>query len=233
MKLSLGSPLIFDLGEKLHPIKFTALFVAIILSLVVSPFVTHGHEIILGLAVSIILLAAIFSVSSNKAQFITALILGVPPILLSLLVQDFTNQNLLLASCFFRFAFFAFIIFVYLFYILTSNKITRDTLFGAISIYFLMGLAWMHLYSALEILFPGSFQGVYEAGQSYSHDFLSNFMYFSYVTLSTLGYGDLIPVSLPAKTFSILEAMFGQLYLAILIARLIGLHIVKGSSKRW
>lgn len=226
MKVSLNPLLKLDLGETLNPIRFTALFVSTLLSLIIYPFVDQGHEIILGFAISIILLAAIFSVSANKKHLIIAIILGIPSIFLAFLDERLFDQNFLLFSCLLRFVFFTYIISIYLLYILGSYRITKDTLFGAISIYLLMGLAWMHLYSALEILSPESFQGMNQGAQGYSHDLLGNFMYFSYVTLSTLGYGDLIPISLPAKIFSALEAISGQLYLAILIARLIGLHLV-------
>ena len=56
--------------------------------------------------------------------------------------------------------------------------------------------------------------------------------YFSFVTLTTCGYGDIIPRSTAARTFAVLEAVMGQMYLAVLIARLVGLHIVHGKSDR-
>jgi hypothetical protein len=60
----------------------------------------------------------------------------------------------------------------------------------------------------------------------------ANFIYYSFVTQTTLGYGDFTPITAPARSLSLLEAVFGQLYLAVLIARLVGLHITQSSEKR-
>ena len=59
-----------------------------------------------------------------------------------------------------------------------------------------------------------------------------NLSYFSFVTLTTLGYGDIVPVSGPAKTFSTLEAIVGQLYIALLVARLVGLHTAQSIANK-
>ena len=86
----------------------------------------------------------------------------------------------------------------------------------------------------LELSQPGSFQltTVAEVAETAVHPpphwaDLDNFIYYSLVTLSTLGYGDIVAVSRAARSLSALEAIVGQLYLAILLARLIGLHIVQ------
>jgi voltage-gated potassium channel Kch len=60
----------------------------------------------------------------------------------------------------------------------------------------------------------------------------SDFTYYSYVTLTTLGYGDIIPISTSARSLALLEAMMGQLYLAVLVARLVGLHISQSMMKK-
>jgi voltage-gated potassium channel Kch len=60
---------------------------------------------------------------------------------------------------------------------------------------------------------------------------LSHFSYYSYVTLTTLGYGDITPISTQARSLALLEAIMGPLYLAILVARLVGIHIAQGVSR--
>ncbi len=94
---------------------------------------------------------------------------------------------------------------------------------GAICAYFLMGLVWAFAYSTLEFFQPGSFQMPPGTVNQ------ETFAYYSYVTLTTLGYGEITPISAPARSFAILEAMIGQLYLAVLIARLVGIHIAQSS----
>ena len=96
---------------------------------------------------------------------------------------------------------------------------------GAICVYFLIGLIWADVFFILETLQPGSFQIPPEQVGQATLD------YFSYVTLTTLGYGDITPISAPARSLSLLEAMMGQLYLAVLIARLVGIHIAQSHDK--
>jgi voltage-gated potassium channel Kch len=60
----------------------------------------------------------------------------------------------------------------------------------------------------------------------------ANFIYYSFVTLTTLGYGDIVPVSPHARALSSLEAVIGQLFIAVLIARLVGMHIVHETEKK-
>jgi len=105
-------------------------------------------------------------------------------------------------------------------HLFAEDEITSDVIMGAICVYFLIGLIWAFVFSTLEMLQPGSFQMPQGTGTE-----LSNFSYYSYVTLTTLGYGDITPISAPARSLALLEAIMGQLYIAILIARLVGIHI--------
>jgi hypothetical protein len=104
------------------------------------------------------------------------------------------------------------------------NRIT-----GAISIFLVLGLIWAFIYSLIEINRPGSFTTL-DAGAG-QLDMVSEFIYFSFVTLTTLGYGDISPLSRPARTMASLQAVTGQLYIAIVIARLVGLQISQSRSK--
>lgn len=224
---------LLDLKSKLKPIKLTTLFVSILLLLIIFPFIPQesGHGMILDIAVSLILIVSIYALSNNRKYFKIALALGIPSFLLTITLYFFDNPALMFCNCLFKLLFFLYIITIALLYILGQSKINQDLLFGALSVYFLIGLSWMHFYSMLEIVIPGSFYGVYDSA-GYSYSFLGNFLYFSFVTLTTLGYGDLVPMTLPAKVFSVLEAVTGQFYLAVLIARLIGLHLVNQTLKR-
>ncbi len=107
---------------------------------------------------------------------------------------------------------------------------TVDTIFGAVCVYLLIGLSFAMICMLIEFALPGSFvtsgNGITDlnlrvAGQSN----FSTSIYYRFVTLTTLGYGDLMPVSPPARTLSYIEAVIGQIYLTVLIARLVGLHI--------
>ncbi len=93
---------------------------------------------------------------------------------------------------------------------------------GAVSIYLLLGLIWARLYQLVELVSPGAF--LLPDSESLN---TANLVYFSFVTLATLGYGDISPVDIVARTLAILEAIMGQLYLVILISRLVAEGVEK------
>lgn len=100
-----------------------------------------------------------------------------------------------------------------------SQKTNFNHLMGASCIYLLLGIIWAILYANLNFISQGSFAGL--TNQETRLHF-SEFMYYSYVTLTTLGFGDITPVSPLAKTLSFMQAVTGQLYLTIMVAGLIG-----------
>jgi hypothetical protein len=110
--------------------------------------------------------------------------------------------------------------------VLMKGPITLRRIEGAIAAYLLLGLAWTYAYKLVEYLNPGSFTGsISESGG------FSSWTYFSFVTLATLGYGDISPVHPVARSLATAEAITGQLYLAILIARLVSQELYYRTSK--
>ena len=101
--------------------------------------------------------------------------------------------------------------------ILFCQRITADTIRGGICVYFLIGFVWALLYGIVASFDPQAFSQPLIGGESYS-----KVIYFSFVTLTTLGYGDIIPVSPLATMLTNLEAIIGQMYPAILISILVG-----------
>ena len=104
-----------------------------------------------------------------------------------------------------------------------EETISTDSVHGAFCGYLLVGLCFAHLYCAIELVAPGSFSGDLMGSELLSESrrhFL--FVYFSLATLTTVGFGDLIPNSDPVRGVAMIEAVTGQFYLAVLIAELIG-----------
>jgi hypothetical protein len=95
---------------------------------------------------------------------------------------------------------------------------TTDRIFGAVAAYLLLGLTWAEGYRFVDLLRPGSFHGVAWAPNAHN---LSTFVYFSLATLTTAGYGDIVPLSLPARSLANMESLLGQLFPAIFIARVV------------
>jgi len=109
-------------------------------------------------------------------------------------------------------------------HIFTDNeRVNINLVYGAISVYLLIGLAFALFYAGLEELDPGSFSGLNLAPGP--HEVFLQAMYFSFVTLATLGYGDILPVSDLSRPLAYTEAIIGQLYLTVLVARLVGMHL--------
>jgi len=103
-----------------------------------------------------------------------------------------------------------------------GTKVDRNLLFGAMCVYLLMGLIWAILYGLIFQFLPGSFNGIQGIDGKAPMDTL---LYYSFVTLASLGYGDITPVAPLARTLAYLEVVGGQLYIAIMLAGLVGLFL--------
>lgn len=120
-------------------------------------------------------------------------------------------------------------------YVLHGGRVTADRIFAAICVYLLIGDGWTFAYSLVEALQPGSFapasgQAVAIAPGDYVAQILE-MRYFSFMTLTTVGYGDITPHAAAARTLAMLEAVTGQIFLTVLVARLVGLHIVHANKE--
>ena len=110
--------------------------------------------------------------------------------------------------------------------IAVGNDISPNRIVGAVCVYLLLGVIWSIAYTVLEFLQPGSFKGLTElVSSAWNVDWI----YFSFVTITTLGYGDITPLTQTARSLTVAEAIVGQFYIAVLVAGLVSAYI---SSKR-
>jgi voltage-gated potassium channel Kch len=122
--------------------------------------------------------------------------------------------------------FFAYAAINVLLIIAKSEKVTRETIFAAIVAYLLIALMWSFLYMILELTSPGSFSFP-DWGSRVER---MRFEYLSFVTITTLGYGDITPITDKASALVIIEAVVGQIYLVVLVAWLVGMHVSQKSK---
>jgi hypothetical protein len=106
-----------------------------------------------------------------------------------------------------------------------AGPVTAHRIQGGIAAYLLLGVAWAAAYGLVDTAYPGAFSGAVggAAGQR-------GWLYFSFVTLTTVGYGDIVPVHPAARSLAMLEAVTGPLYIAILLARLVSLAVTRGAG---
>jgi len=116
----------------------------------------------------------------------------------------------------------AFVVANLLRFVLRAPSVNVEVLCASISAYLMLGLLWTVAYWLVDQLTPGAFAFNTNAGKHSIRGF--NAFYFSFITLSTVGYGDITPVSKVARMLSAMEAMTGLLYVAVLIARLVALY---------
>lgn len=110
------------------------------------------------------------------------------------------------------------------------SDVNVDTIMGAVVAYLLAAIAFSVLFQIIELQRPGSFSGLPENPNENRFDVSNTMLYFSLVCIATMGYGDVVPVSNLARPLAALEGVFGQFYLAVMIARLVGLHIASSSK---
>lgn len=209
--------------------RFLVLLIAIVSLFVIRPFLTGiiGITLLIDVFFTLILVSGAYTVSQKKTSFTIATVLLLPALVahwITYIVSiPFTNFVILV----FETLFFVYITITLLAYLFRAEEITGSVITAAVCAYFLIGLVWSLIYSILESVQPGSFQISEIEGA-----ILSDLTYFSFVTLTTLGYGDITPSSPPARSLALLEAAMGLLYVAILIARLVGIHISQSMEKK-
>jgi hypothetical protein len=124
----------------------------------------------------------------------------------------------------------AFLLAIFLRYVMRSETVTAGTIFSAASVYILIGIVYALAYSLVLQVSPLALRFP-EPRSGPSIPAFSDMLYFSFSTLTTLGYGDIVPTSPVAQSLALLEALTGVLFTAVLMARLIGLHMREGLDR--
>ena len=205
--------------------RFQLLLVVLLSLYAVVPFLEgRWFADLVGTAVTIF---AVASVSEKRGLLAVFSLLAVAIIAGTWYAHWFPGYSVALSVHFLGVLFLALVVGAILTHVFRSTHITRETITGAICAYLLIGSMWAHVFSIVENVSPGSFadnsiEANAASGPEPMRDQADRFTYFSFVTLTTLGYGDITPLSRPARNLTALEAIFGQLYLAVLIARLVG-----------
>ena len=225
--------------------RFVLLFVALLVFFVFVPILHQVRESLHPVLPSIfeallfvaVLVGVVVSISTTRVSRILAMGLGLPLAALVALhaLGDWPWVGIirhLVAAAFLGYA-----IVVMLVFILTSRQVTVNIVHASLCIYLLLGVLWALAYSVIDQVDHAAFRfstsnhssaPILQVGKGES----TAVLYFSFATLTTLGYGDIVPVSPIARTLATLEAITGQLYLAVLVARLVGLQVAGSIESR-
>ncbi len=209
------------------------LLVALVTFFIVNPFLDDGHvsNTILGIFITIIIILSLHSVKRKISTNFYIIFLAILSFLSYWYVLWIKASELTYFLHFsITFLFFCSITFLVIRSVSMQKKITPDTLFGAICGYLLIGYTWSFIYLALASLNPENFS-VHMASEPLRLR-IDHFIYYSFVTLTTLGYGDILALNSVPRAFSWLEAACGQIYLAVWISQLVGLRIVQQQNNR-
>lgn len=206
--------------------RFTWLFVILAAICAGAPFMHEGliQEGVLDLLFLLLIILAIWS-AGRELRLVTAL-LAIPALGGRLFLPFTHSATVILGVGFADLLFLIFITLVILSIVLRHEDVTLDTISGALAAYFLLGLVWGVAYGIVQALDPNAFAisaalDPTSPAESASRTIL---IYFSLVTIASVGYGDIAPVSAAARSLASLEGLVGQLFLAVLIARLVGIH---------
>lgn len=188
--------------------------------------------VMMNIMANAVFVAGVYAVSERRLFFIATAVLALCSVSLSWLVFAGGHARLAAAAQLSLGLMLSLFVVGILGYVLRHGPVTADKIYAAICVYLLIGYAWSFVFSLLEQLQPGSFTSVDEtiAGHQFAARSLQ-MRYFSFVTLTTVGYGDIVPRSAAARSLVVIEAIMGQIYLAVVIARLVGLHIVHSISR--
>jgi voltage-gated potassium channel len=202
---------------------FQILFACLIALLVLPAYLrAAGAESVTRILLSSVLLSSLYLVATGPKQLIIGALLGIPTLGLNWARGFLGLPSQLYIINLLHLVFFVYVVIIMLRYVFSTQRVTVDMIFAALCTYLLIGLAWMFIYSCIELRLPGSFSSITANDyQTQMHEFL----YYSFVTLSTLGYGDVTPLNEFAKPWAIIESIIGQFYLALVLARLVGLQI--------
>jgi hypothetical protein len=224
--------------------RFTVLLAMLVVLIVGAPILQAAEpeglpklaEVIMGVLFFGMLLSAIAAVTERRATVVIAVLLMGMLVALWSVNQSVNSTWIAVVAEAAGAVLLGFTIALMFRHLFRAERVTWNTIAASLCIYLLMIVLWAELYSILALLDPMSFKippgadGVTEV-RDFGGQGNAMSLYYSLVTMTTLGYGDIVPVSPPARTLAGIQAVTGQLYIAVLVARLVGLHIVHSRSE--
>ncbi len=174
---------------------------------------------------TLVFFSCIFNCKHHRIIQIMCTILVIPTFFLTWINLWDSNENMLMVNACFTVLFITFITASILYDVIRKARVTLETLRGVICAYFMIAFAFAYMYYLIEFMIPGtiSFIGRTVSIHNFTH-FISEMLYFSFITLLTVGYGDITAVLDTGQTICVIEGIIGQFYIAILVARIVSVY---------
>lgn len=210
--------------------RFATLLVTLIGMLLIFSWASEtGHSgVLISISSSIVLVGGVYAVSGRRTHIKLGLAIAIP-VLVSRVAWELLEWRWLLVIDLALTALFLFIIITFVLdAVRRREQVDADTVLGGVCIYLLIVVAFIYVHGLVETLSPDSYRlaGAPLQDVATGRGLFVDFFYFSMVTITTLGYGDMVPTGGVARLLCGLEAIFGQLFVAIFIARLVSLYTV-------
>ncbi len=205
---------------------FLYLFSALLIFTIVAPVLAVAFPTAGGLfaevSLSLALIIALWSLRAARSVFVTGLVLIAMNIVATSIWMLAGREGAGVLAHLSGLVFLVLAAVVAVRAIFLPGPVDLNRVTGSLCVYLLIGIAWAELYQLLHAYDPGSFAGVAE---QQGHALSWRFLYFSFVTLTTLGYGDVLPQTIYAQTLTVMETVIGQFYLAVLVAALVSAYL--------
>lgn len=206
---------------------YQGLFFLMILSLLTNAFF-HGlvfFHYLANVIFTLVLLAMVYAFSKNKKHFI--IISGLALLTIATTWHHINARNTLsqLMDQGLNIIFFGYLIILIGRTLFKTEKVTGDIIFGTLCLYLMLAFFWGFSFIVLDILNPNSFD---LGGHPHNP---TTYLYYSFITLSTLGYGDIVPLTPQAQTLAAFETVMGQFFIAVVVARYVGILVAQRLGK--
>jgi len=208
--------------------RFSYLAKSLILLILAYPYLEANtvDQIILTVLTIFVMIAAVIAVSNRPRDYIIMACLSLPwfgSLIINMPLFESAGGVIISKEIVFAVLLFFYATVKIFITLIRSREVTTEVLFAAVCVYLLIGLSWASLYVLIDLANPGSF--IDTSGHAVMTS--PRYLFFSFVTLTTVGYGTMTPATDQARSLAMMEAIVGQIYITILVARLVGLHISK------
>jgi hypothetical protein len=206
------------------------LLIGQLLIVLAYPFLdsSTGGRAVIGVVQMVLVFVAVAAVRLTPALSWVALLLGVPAMVFAVLeALEPDSDWIVLTSAVVHAPFYFYVSYAMIRYLFHDDRVTRDELFATWAAFTVVAWAFAYVYAAAQVVWPGSFVGMEGDEQPWF-----NLLFLSFTNLTSVGLSDVLPIDAHARSLVMIEQVAGVMYVALVIARLVGLTVLRTSVRR-